>query len=72
MGYQAATPFALAPDRAQSEVEEAFVEQLRACREQVSINRQAGGTLIAGGFGSGKSHLLELPSGPGFIVTLRL
>jgi hypothetical protein len=43
----------------QSEVEERFRQQLRSCRDLVPTNEQAEGTLVAGGFGTGKSHLLE-------------
>ncbi|MGE0822192.1 MAG: BREX system ATP-binding domain-containing protein [Candidatus Binatia bacterium] len=43
----------------QSEVEERFREQLQAAKEGATNGTQATGLLIAGDFGSGKSHLLE-------------
>lgn len=43
----------------QSAIEERFRRQLAAVREGFSQGTAAEGTLIAGGFGSGKSHLLE-------------
>lgn len=43
----------------QSAIEERFRMQLAAVREGFSQGTAAEGTLIAGGFGSGKSHLLE-------------
>lgn len=43
----------------QSGIEERFRRQLAAVREGFSEGTAAEGTLIAGGFGSGKSHLLE-------------
>lgn len=43
----------------QSTIEERFRRQLAATRAGFSKGTAAGGTLIAGGFGSGKSHLLE-------------
>jgi hypothetical protein len=43
----------------QSAIEERFRRQLAAAREGFSQGTAAEGTLIAGDFGSGKSHLLE-------------
>lgn len=43
----------------QAELERKFRGQLKAAREDFSPGKQAGGTLIAGDFGTGKSHLLE-------------
>ena len=44
---------------AQSEIEDRFRKQLVAVKEGFSQGTAAEGTLIAGDFGSGKSHLLE-------------
>jgi P-loop Domain of unknown function (DUF2791) len=44
---------------AQERAEAAFDEQLQTARTLVASGRQAPGLLVAGGFGSGKSHLLE-------------
>ncbi|MBM4462017.1 MAG: hypothetical protein FJ012_01615 [Chloroflexi bacterium] len=43
----------------QSRIEERFRQQLAAARETFSQGLATQGTLITGGFGSGKSHLLE-------------
>lgn len=43
----------------QAEIETKFREQLQAARENVWDGVQAPGLLITGGFGAGKSHLLE-------------
>jgi hypothetical protein len=43
----------------QRKVEDAFGRQLEACRTLIERDEQAPGTLVAGGFGTGKSHLLE-------------
>ena len=43
----------------QTEVEQAFLKQLDGNDEQLQKGRQVPGLLVAGGFGSGKSHLLE-------------
>lgn len=43
----------------QSELEKRFREQLKAAREDYSQGKQTAGTLVAGDFGTGKSHLLE-------------
>jgi len=43
----------------QPHIEEKFREQLAACREGAERIEQARGLLIAGDFGTGKSHLLE-------------
>lgn len=43
----------------QSELERRFREQLKAAREDFLEGRQSSGTLVAGDFGTGKSHLLE-------------
>jgi P-loop Domain of unknown function (DUF2791) len=43
----------------QSEIEDRFRKQLAAVKEGFSQGTAAEGTLIAGDFGSGKSHLLE-------------
>lgn len=43
----------------QPEVERRFLEQLAAVESAVQEERQVPGFLIAGGYGSGKSHLLE-------------
>src|SRR3990172_13398563 len=44
---------------AQDEVVQRFQQQLDAVETAVQQDRQAKGMLVAGGFGSGKSHLLE-------------
>ncbi len=44
---------------AQPRVEERFREQLSLAREGAAIRAQTPGLLVAGDFGSGKSHLLE-------------
>ena len=43
----------------QVELENKFREQLKDARDQFHQGRQSRGTLIAGDFGAGKSHLLE-------------
>lgn len=43
----------------QSEVERRFAEALEAAQSTASLGQQAPGVLISGGFGAGKSHLLE-------------
>ena len=43
----------------QSELEKKFREQLKAVQDGFPQGKQSWGTLVAGGFGSGKSHLLE-------------
>jgi len=43
----------------QTEVEKVFAERLEATRGAAQHGKQATGVLIAGGFGTGKSHLLE-------------
>ncbi len=43
----------------QPELEKKFREQLKAVQDGFPQGKQSGGTLIAGGFGSGKSHILE-------------
>jgi hypothetical protein len=43
----------------QREVEDRFRQQLEACGDLLAEQRQAEGTLVAGGFGTGKSHVLE-------------
>lgn len=43
----------------QLEIEEKFRKQLQATREGFRHGQQAGGILISGNFGTGKSHLLE-------------
>jgi hypothetical protein len=40
-------------------LEKAFVSQLEIARESLHLGKPSGGLLVAGGFGSGKSHLLE-------------
>ena len=44
---------------AQPEIEEAFRRQLMAAEDGLATESQAPGILVAGDFGSGKSHLLE-------------
>jgi hypothetical protein len=44
---------------AQPHIEEKFAQQLEAARGDVANDIQTPGLLVAGGFGSGKSHLLE-------------
>lgn len=43
----------------QPALEQKFKEQLNAAREGFSQGKQAPGMLVSGGFGSGKSHLLD-------------
>lgn len=43
----------------QKRVEQRFAEQLAAVDEKLAEGKQASGLLISGGFGTGKSHLLE-------------
>jgi hypothetical protein len=43
----------------QQKVEQRFNEQLAAVSERLTEDKQAPGLLVCGGFGSGKSHLLE-------------
>ena len=43
----------------QAEVEKLFVAQLAAAQTAALQGKQASGLLVAGGFGTGKSHLLE-------------
>src|SRR5215211_2343349 len=43
----------------QPAIEERFREQLQAARERAQAGVQTSGLLIAGDFGTGKSHLLE-------------
>ncbi|MFA4835222.1 MAG: BREX system ATP-binding domain-containing protein [Dehalococcoidia bacterium] len=43
----------------QSDLEKKFREQLKAVQDNFTQGKQSLGTLIAGDFGSGKSHLLE-------------
>jgi hypothetical protein len=43
----------------QAEVEKMFTEKLGAAQSAAQQGKQATGELIAGGFGTGKSHLLE-------------
>ena len=43
----------------QQKVEQRFNEQLTAVSERLTEDKQAPGLLVCGGFGSGKSHLLE-------------
>lgn len=43
----------------QLDIEERFKQQLKRTKEDFLEGTQMGGMLIAGGFGSGKSHLLE-------------
>lgn len=44
---------------AQPHIEEKFAQQLEAAKSDVANARQTPGLLVAGDFGSGKSHLLE-------------
>jgi hypothetical protein len=43
----------------QPELEKIFRERLKAAREGFQNNQQSNGMLVTGGFGAGKSHLLE-------------
>src|SRR5258707_773118 len=43
----------------QKEAEQAFLKQLDSADEHLQKGKQVPGLLISGGFGSGKSHLLE-------------
>lgn len=43
----------------QHEIEDKFRQQLKSCKEGFIQGKQAEGMLIAGAFGTGKSHLLE-------------
>lgn len=43
----------------QTEVEKLFAEKLKAAQSDAERGEQVSGILVAGGFGSGKSHLLE-------------
>jgi hypothetical protein len=43
----------------QPHIEEKFQQGLRECRELAEQGKQARGLLVAGDFGTGKSHLLE-------------
>ena len=43
----------------QPDIEGKFEQGLRECRELAEQGKQAGGLLVAGNFGTGKSHLLE-------------
>ncbi len=43
---------------AEAKICERFVENLQSCKEQLQDGGQATGQVIAGGFGTGKSHLL--------------
>lgn len=58
----------------ESELQDRFLDRLRACRAELRGDRQAGGIILAGGFGAGKSHLLgymrELALQDNFIVSL--
>jgi hypothetical protein len=58
---------------AEGEIEERFLENLRLCEKMLPSDRQPTGQVIAGGFGSGKSHLLgylqELALEQNFIVS---
>jgi hypothetical protein len=55
------------------DITERFVENLQLCRQQLKTGEQPKGQVIAGGFGSGKSHLLgylqELALNENFIVS---
>ncbi|MGH2353119.1 MAG: BREX system ATP-binding domain-containing protein [Chloroflexota bacterium] len=44
---------------AQAHVEERFWQELQTAKDGLNTDRQAPGVLVAGDFGSGKSHLLE-------------
>jgi hypothetical protein len=58
---------------AENEISERFVENLQFCQQRIKDGAQATGQVIAGGFGSGKSHLLgylqELALAENFIVS---
>lgn len=58
---------------AQSEIEDRFTAILDALRALPASGQHPGGMLVGGGFGSGKSHLLEhlahLALGSGFVVS---
>jgi len=43
---------------AETTISERFVENLQCCKTQLNEGGQATGQVIAGGFGTGKSHLL--------------
>lgn len=55
-------------------LQDRFLDRLRACRVEFRSNGQSEGLVVAGGFGSGKSHLLgylrELALQENFIVSL--
>jgi P-loop Domain of unknown function (DUF2791) len=58
---------------AEDEIRERFIENLQRCRRQLADGGQPTGQVIAGGFGTGKSHLLgylqELALNEDFVVS---
>jgi hypothetical protein len=58
---------------AEDEIREHFLENLQRCRKQLVDGGQSAGQVIAGGFGTGKSHLLgylqELALNENFVVS---
>jgi hypothetical protein len=58
---------------AEDEIRERFLENLQRCRKQLADGGQPAGQVIAGGFGTGKSHLLgylqELALNENFVVS---
>jgi len=58
---------------AENEISDRFVENLQFCHQRLKNSEQATGQVIAGGFGTGKSHLLgylrELALTENFIVS---